>query len=52
MLFLGNEKYPVENGYQNFVQEHGGMTNAYTTSEDTNYYFDISHEFLEPALDR
>lgn len=52
MLFLGNEKYPGENEYQTFVQVHGGMTNAYTTSEHTNYFFDVSYQFLESTLDR
>ncbi len=52
MLFLGTEKYIEENEYQNFVQEHGGTTNAFTASENTNYYFDVSYEHLEPALDR
>ena len=52
MLFLGNSKYQQENEYQNYVQSHGGMTNAFTTFENTNYYFDVSWEYLEPTLDR
>ncbi len=52
MLFLGNEKYKEEDEYQNFVQSHGGSTNAFTTFEETNYYFDVSFEHLEPTLDR
>ena len=32
--------------------EHGGHTNAYTASEDTNYHFDCNWEALEGALDR
>jgi len=52
MLFLGNEKYPEENVYQKYVEEHGGQTNAFTTNEDTNYHFDIMPEFVEGALDR
>jgi len=51
-LFLGNEKYQDESEYQNFVNSHGGNSNAFTTFENTNYYFDVSHEYLEPSLDR
>lgn len=32
--------------------ENGGSTNAYTSSESTNYHFDINQEHLEGALDR
>lgn len=32
--------------------QHGGRSNAYTSSEDTNYQFDVNAEFLEEALDR
>ncbi|WP_197472037.1 insulinase family protein, partial [Oleiphilus sp. HI0067] len=32
--------------------EHGGGHNAYTSLEHTNYFFDVSAEYLEPALDR
>ena len=30
----------------------GGSSNAFTSSENTNYYFDVRHEFLHPSLDR
>jgi insulysin len=52
MLFLGTEKYPDENSYSEFLSAHGGNHNAYTSTEDTNYYFDVTQEHLEPALDR
>ncbi|KAM1738705.1 hypothetical protein ACFX11_014496 [Malus domestica] len=32
--------------------QHGGRTNAYTASENTNYYFDINSDGFEEALDR
>lgn len=32
--------------------ENGGSTNAYTSSESTNYHFDVNHDHLEGALDR
>ncbi|XKL64356.1 hypothetical protein PGB90_004442 [Kerria lacca] len=52
MLFLGSKKYPEENDYQKFVTEHAGHSNAYTTEHQTNFFFDISPDFLSPALDR
>ena len=52
MLFLGTEKYPSENEYNKFLSEHGGASNAYTSGEHTNYYFDVSPEHLNGALDR
>lgn len=32
--------------------QHGGSTNAFTASEHTNYYFDITTDSFEEALDR
>ncbi|KZY70060.1 MULTISPECIES: insulinase family protein [unclassified Oleiphilus] len=52
MLFLGTHKYPEPDAYQKFISEHGGGHNAYTSLEHTNYFFDVSAEYLEPALDR
>lgn len=52
MLFLGTSKYPKEDEYQKYISQHAGSCNAYTSSEHTNYYFDIGHEHLQGALDR
>ena len=52
MLFMGTKKYPDENEYSKFLSAHGGMSNAYTDSEDTVYFFDVNQEHLEGALDR
>lgn len=52
MLFLGSEKYPQVGGYQEFIAQHGGSFNAYTAAENTNYFFEIDNEQLQPALDR
>lgn len=52
MLFLGTEKYPEPGEYQQFIKSHGGSHNAYTAFQDTNYFFDVQAQFLEPALDR
>ena len=52
MLFLGTEKYPDENEYSKYLSQHGGGSNAYTSGDHTNYYFDVSPAHLEGALDR
>ncbi len=52
MLFLGTEKYPEPGEYQAFIGAHGGAHNAYTSLEETNYFFDIDAAHLVPALDR
>lgn len=52
MLFLGTDKYPDAAEYERFITEHGGSHNAYTSFENTNYFFDINTENLPEALDR
>eukprot|EP00640_Fibrocapsa_japonica_P000489 CAMPEP_0113948168 /NCGR_PEP_ID=MMETSP1339-20121228/68882_1 /TAXON_ID=94617 /ORGANISM="Fibrocapsa japonica" /LENGTH=1055 /DNA_ID=CAMNT_0000955109 /DNA_START=417 /DNA_END=3580 /DNA_ORIENTATION=+ /assembly_acc=CAM_ASM_000762 len=52
MLFLGTQAFPQEGEYERFLSEHGGYTNAYTSMEDTNYYFAVEHMALRPALQR
>lgn len=41
MLFLGTERFPDEDSYNNFLAENGGSSNAYTDVENTNYHFEI-----------
>ncbi len=52
MLFLGTEKYPEEAGYCRYLDEHGGMRNAYTMSDRTVYMFSVNNDGFEGALDR
>lgn len=52
MLFLGTEKYPEPNGFQTYVQQHAGFSNAYTATDHTNYFFQVGAGALEEALDR
>lgn len=52
MLFLGTQKYPEADGFQEFISTHGGSYNAYTAHENTNYFFDIKNEYFPAALDR
>ncbi|KAH8506557.1 hypothetical protein H0E87_013388 [Populus deltoides] len=52
MLFYASEKYPLEDSYSKYIIEHGGSTNAFTTSDHTNYHFDVNSDCFEDALDR
>lgn len=52
MLFLGTDRYPQADSYQQYISRHGGNHNAFTASQDTNYFFDIEPSALPGALDR
>ena len=52
MLFLGTQKYPKKDDYSNFLSTHGGNDNAFTSTQETNYYFSVQADYLEQALDR
>ncbi|KAF2235935.1 LuxS/MPP-like metallohydrolase [Viridothelium virens] len=41
LLFMGTEKYPVENDYNLYLSSNNGHSNAYTASTSTNYYFEV-----------
>ena len=45
-------KWSVAEACYVLQSEHGGQTNAYTSSEDTNYHFEVNWEALEDGLDR
>lgn len=51
VLFLGSVKYPNENEFRSFVCGNGGFTNAQTFADVTKFFFDISPELLQQALD-
>ena len=52
LLFLGTEKYPLENDYNSYLSKNSGYSNAFTSSLHTNYYFEIKNDSLYGALDR
>ncbi|EEA07468.1 insulinase, putative [Cryptosporidium muris RN66] len=51
MLFLGTIKYPDPKSYDEFMSQHGGQSNAYTSEERTVYFNEINEEFLDSGLD-
>jgi protease III len=52
MLFLGTEKYPEPEGFMKYTNANGGMTNAFTQFDKTNYLFQINASKFDEALDR
>jgi len=52
MLFLGTKKYPEVGSYKKFLDSHSGGSNAYTSGNMTNYFFQVSHNGFNEALDR
>lgn len=52
MLFLGTKTYPTAGEYQSFINQHGGMHNAFTAAEHTNYFFQVDANQLKGSLDR
>ena len=52
MLFLGTKSYPEPGEYSQYINNHGGSNNAWTSTEFTSYFFDINTEFLPEALCR
>ena len=52
LLFMGNKKYPTENDYLDYLAKNGGKSNAATSLDNTLFYFYVSNEAFEGALDR
>lgn len=52
LLFLGTERFPEPDAYQNFISQHGGSHNAFTSARDTNYFFDVQPNHLDASLER
>ena len=52
MLFLGTKKYPEVGSFKKFLDEYSGGSNAYTGGDITNYFFQVSHDGFDIALDR
>lgn len=51
VLFTGSELYPNES-YSSFLGQRGGTSNAYTTSEHTNFHFEVPSQHFEASLKR
>ena len=52
MLFMGSAQFPEPDGFMAFTAEHGGMSNAYTGLDITNYMMSVENEAFSEGLDR
>lgn len=52
MLFLGTKKYPEEGSFNTFIAKNGGVNNAYTYMDHTNYMASIRNSAYDELLDR
>ncbi|VDK25659.1 unnamed protein product [Taenia asiatica] len=52
MVFMGSEKYPRENDFDDYVEHRGGSSNACTDGDYTLFFFDIQRAHFEEALDK
>ncbi|KAG5354057.1 hypothetical protein C0989_009755 [Termitomyces sp. Mn162] len=51
-LLLGTEQFPKENEYSEYLAKNNGSANAYTSTSNTNYYFNVATPALAGALER
>ncbi|OLS64525.1 pyrroloquinoline quinone biosynthesis protein PqqF [Pseudomonas putida] len=52
LLFLGTERFPVEDGLMRFVQGQGGQINASTRERHTDFFFEVPLTAMAGALER
>ena len=52
MLFLGTKRFPDEGAFEQYIGAFGGSNNAYTATEETNYFFDVQGTALPGAIER
>ncbi|KAF2673613.1 LuxS/MPP-like metallohydrolase [Microthyrium microscopicum] len=49
MLFMGTEKFPSENEYNQYLSTHNGYSNAFTAATSTNFYFEVAASAHTPS---
>ena len=52
MVFMGSEKYPDENSFDDFIQRTGGTDNAHTDCETTVFYFETQRKSFREGKKR
>lgn len=51
-MFLGSKGFPQRSGFDAWLAQHGGSSNAYTAEEQTVYYASVNSKALEECLER
>ncbi|HWD32332.1 MAG TPA: pyrroloquinoline quinone biosynthesis protein PqqF, partial [Pseudomonas sp.] len=52
LLFLGNDRFPLDDGLMRYVQRHGGQVNASTRERTTDYFFEVPQAAFVGGLER
>ncbi|VVQ14479.1 hypothetical protein PS918_05727 [Pseudomonas fluorescens] len=52
LLFLGTERFALEQGLMAYVQRHGGQLNARTHERTTDYFFELPPQAFAGGLER
>ena len=52
MLFLGTKKYPNAGEFKYFLSSSGGCSNAFTSADETCYFYNVSNSAFHESLDR
>ncbi len=52
MLFLGTKEFPIVGSYQKFLRENNGASNAYTSTDHTNYFLEVRPDKFDEAVYR
>ena len=52
LLFLGTERFPVNDGLMAYVQRHGGQLNASTRERTTDFFFELPPNAFAGGLER
>lgn len=48
---MGTETHPEENAYNRFLSQNNGASNAYTSSEYTDYFFSVANSAVFDAIE-
>ena len=51
MLFRGSKRYPEVDLFVDMIKKASGVFNAYTSGEETNYFFSSSNNKFDEILD-
>lgn len=52
LLFLGNDRFALDDGLMRYVQRHGGQVNASTRERTTDYFFEVPQAAFAGGLER
>lgn len=52
LLFLGSERFPVQDNLMAYVQRHGGQVNARTSERHTDFFFELPPSVFAGGLER